>query len=213
MSDYIADIRREYMSAGLHESELAPDPIAQFRAWFEEAAQTEIHDVNAMTLATASPDGRPSARIVLLKGLDEGFIFYTNYDSHKGRELAANPHAALVFWWPTLSRQVRIEGTVERTSAEESDAYFVSRPRRSCIGAIASPQSCVIDNREILEQRALEVEGRFGADMVIPRPEHWGGYRVRPTLVEFWQGRENRLHDRLQYRKDGDGWVVERLGP
>lgn len=213
MSDFIADIRRDYMSAGLREADLAADPIAQFLQWFQEASRTETDDVNVMTLATAAPDGRPSARIVLLKGVDDGFVFYTNYESHKGRELEENPNAALVFWWPTLARQVRIEGGVERVSVEESDAYFRSRPRGSRIGAIASPQSRVIENRDLLAGRVVALEEEYREKEEIPRPHHWGGYRLRPALVEFWQGRESRLHDRLQYRREGDGWIIERLGP
>lgn len=213
MSDFIADIRRDYMSAGLREADLAADPIAQFLQWFQEASRTETDDVNVMTLATAAPDGRPSARIVLLKGVDDGFVFYTNYESHKGRELEENPNAALVFWWPTLARQVRIEGGVERVSVEESDAYFRSRPRGSRIGAIASPQSRVIENRDLLAGRVVALEEEYREKEEIPRPLHWGGYRLRPALVEFWQGRESRLHDRLQYRREGDGWIIERLGP
>ncbi len=213
MSDFIADIRRDYMSAGLREADLAADPIAQFLQWFQEASRTETDDVNVMTLATAAPDGRPSARIVLLKGVDDGFVFYTNYESHKGRELEENPNAALVFWWPTLARQVRIEGGVERVSVEESDAYFRSRPRGSRIGAIASPQSRVIENRDLLAGRVVALEEEYREKEEIPRPHHWGGYRLRPALMEFWQGRESRLHDRLQYRREGDGWIIERLGP
>lgn len=213
MSDFIADIRRDYMSAGLREADLAADPITQFLQWFEEASRTESYDVNAMTLATAGPDGHPSARIVLLKGVDDGFVFYTNYESHKGRELEENPSAALVFWWPTLARQVRIEGGVERVSAEESDAYFRSRPRGSRIGAIASPQSRVIENRDLLAGRVVALEEEYKEKEEIPRPLHWGGYRLRPALVEFWQGRESRLHDRLQYRREGEAWIIERLGP
>lgn len=213
MSDFIADIRRDYMSAGLRESDLAADPVAQFLQWFQEASRTETDDVNVMTLATATPDGHPSARIVLLKGVDEGFVFYTNYESHKGRELEENPSAALVFWWPTLARQVRIEGSVEKVSAEESDAYFRSRPRGSRIGAIASPQSRVIGNRDLLAGQVAALEEEYKEKEEIPRPLHWGGYRLRPALVEFWQGRESRLHDRLQYRREGEGWIIERLGP
>lgn len=213
MSDFIADIRRDFMSEGLSEAALAADPLTQFLRWFEDAAQTESYDVNAMTLATATADGRPSARIVLLKGVDDGFLFYTNYESHKGRELAENPDAALVFWWPTLARQVRVEGRVEKVSAEESDAYFRSRPRGSRIGAVASPQSRVIESRDLLAQRVAAVEEEYRGRDDIPCPEHWGGYRLRPVLVEFWQGRPSRLHDRLQYRREENKWVVERLGP
>lgn len=213
MSDFIADIRRDYTSEGLSEGALATDPISQFRQWFEEASRTEHHDVNVMTLATADADGRPSARIVLLKGVDDGFVFYTNYESHKGRELAENPNAAVVFWWPTLARQVRVEGSVEKVTAEESEAYFRSRPRGSRIGAIASPQSRVIESRALLAQQVTALEEEYKEREDIPRPDHWGGYRLRPVLVEFWQGRESRLHDRLQYRREGNAWIVERLGP
>lgn len=213
MSDFIADIRRDYTSEGLSEAALATDPISQFRQWFEEASRTEHHDVNVMTLATADADGRPSARIVLLKGVDDGFVFYTNYESHKGRELAENPNAAVVFWWPTMARQVRVEGSVEKVAAEESEAYFRSRPRGSRIGAIASPQSRVIESRAMLAQQVTALEEEYKEREDIPRPDHWGGYRLRPVLVEFWQGRESRLHDRLQYRREGDAWIVERLGP
>lgn len=213
MSDFIADIRRDYTSEGLSEVALAPDPISQFLQWFQEASRTEHHDVNVMTLATAAADGRPSARIVLLKGVDDGFLFYTNYESHKGRELAENPSAALVFWWPTLARQVRVEGSVEKVTAEESETYFRSRPRGSRIGAIASPQSRVIESRDLLAQQVAALEEEYKERDDIPCPDHWGGYRLRPVLVEFWQGRESRLHDRLQYRREGGVWIVERLGP
>lgn len=213
MSDFIADIRRDYDTEGLHESDLTEDPFEQFGNWFAEAAKAEGSDVNIMTLATATPEGKPSARIVLLKGVDEGFVFYTNYNSHKGNELTENPHAALVFWWASLARQVRIEGRVEKVSAEESDAYFRTRPRGSQIGAVASPQSTVIESRTILEDRVRRVDAQYAESDTIPRPESWGGFRLRPTLIEFWQGRTSRLHDRLQYRKEGKTWIVERLGP
>ncbi len=213
MSDFIADIRRDYETEGLHESDLKDDPFVQFGNWFAEAANAEGNDVNIMTLATATPEGKPSARIVLLKGVDEGFVFYTNYNSHKGKELTANPYAALVFWWASLARQVRIEGHVEKISAEESDAYFHTRPRGSQISAAASPQSAVIDSRTILEDRVRSIDAQHAESDIIPRPEGWGGFRLRPTLIEFWQGRASRLHDRLQYRKEGEAWIVERLGP
>jgi pyridoxamine 5'-phosphate oxidase len=192
-----------------------PNPIRQFRKWYDEvlAAGVSEQDAISMTLATATKDGRPSARIVLLKSVDDnGFIFYTNYQSHKGRELAENPRACLLFYWPKVWRQVRIDGAVEKVSAEESEEYFQSRPLGSKLGAWASNQSEVVDSRETLEARFAEFEKRFGED--VPRPPHWGGYRVKPATIEFWQGRDNRLHDRLRYRLQEDGtWAIERLGP
>jgi pyridoxamine 5'-phosphate oxidase len=209
-----SDLRREYMQRGLHESELAEDPFSQFQRWFDAAVEAELPEPNAMTLATATPDGRPSARMVLLKQVDErGFVFFSNYESRKGGELAQNPRAALVFFWVQLERQVRVEGAVERVSAEESDAYFHSRPRGSQLGSAASHQSQVISGREVLERRVAELEAQYG-EGEIPRPDFWGGFRVIPEVVEFWQGRANRLHDRLRYRKDDNGqWGVERLSP
>jgi len=209
----VHDSRKDFDRLSLTEGELDPDPIRQFRCWFEAATLSEIPEPNAMVLATASPDGRPSARIVLLRGYDEqGFVFFTNYDSRKGRELAANPHAALVFHWHDLERQVRVEGPVVQVSAEESDAYFQSRPAGSRLGAWASRQSEVIADREILEARVRALEIQY-ADGRIPRPEHWGGYRVIPTVLEFWQGRPSRLHDRLRYTRSAGGWLIERLAP
>jgi pyridoxamine 5'-phosphate oxidase len=209
----IADIRRDYKLQSLTEADMAPDAIAQFTRWWDEAINSHIEDVNAMTLATVTNEGHPSARIVLLKGYDErGFIFFTNYNSHKGQELANNPHAALVFFWKELERQVRIEGLVEKVSEEESDRYYDSRPAASRIGAWASPQSEKIDSRKILEDNFLDLENRFGTGP-IPRPPHWGGYVVRPTVIEFWQGRSSRLHDRVRYVLDEDGWKMERLAP
>ena len=209
----IDQIRRDYTRESFTESELDPDPLAQFRTWFDEAAITEGDDVNGMSLATVDAGGAPSARIVLLKGVDHGFLFYTNYESRKGRELAANPRAALVFWWRSLDRQVRIEGRVERIDAATCDAYFAGRPRGSRIGAVASPQSSVIESREALEERVARVIAEIGESEEIARPESWGGYRLVPEAIEFWQGRPDRVHDRLRYRRADDGWLIERLAP
>jgi len=212
----LADLREEYARTALTMDAVAKDPLEQFRTWFQEAQDAEVPEPNAMTLATAAADGTPSARTVLLKGVDErGFQFYTNYDSRKGRELSQNPHAALVFWWPPLERQVRVEGSVRRLSDEESTAYFHQRPRGSQLGAWASPQSRVVEEREVLEQSLQEAEAQYGDREQIPRPPHWGGYVVQPSLVEFWQGRRNRLHDRLRYRRPdhSDRWILERLAP
>lgn len=189
------------------------NPIEQFQKWYEEAVAAEIPEVEAMALATATKEGAPSARIVLLKSFDQdGFVFYTNYESRKAKELTDNSLAGLLFYWMPVKRQVRIEGTVEKVSAEESENYFHSRPFGSKLGAWASNQSEVIPSREELEKRFEEFGWKFGDN--IPRPPHWGGYRIRPKVIEFWQGRENRLHDRLRYRLQSDGtWIVERLGP
>jgi pyridoxamine 5'-phosphate oxidase len=210
----IADLRREYTLRGLNESDVDPDPVVQFCHWFDQALAAGVTEPNAMVLATAAPDGWPSARVVLLKGVDErGFSFFTNYHSRKGRELAANPHAALTFFWPELERQVRVKGTVGVVTPEESDDYFRSRPLDSQLGAWASPQSEAISGRDELERRLAEVRERF-AGGAVPRPSHWGGYRLAPTEVEFWQGRPGRLHDRLRYVRDPDGaWRLGRLGP
>jgi pyridoxamine 5'-phosphate oxidase len=208
----LADLRKDYKLASLNESDADASPIRQFDKWLAEAIKAEIPESNAMTLATATADGKPSARIVLLKGFDErGFSFYTNYDSRKGLELAAQPNACLVFHWVELERQVRIEGRVEKVSAEEADTYFASRPLLSRIGAVASPQSRVIANREWLEQAFTAAQAQYGE--TVPRPAHWGGYRVLPELIEFWQGRRSRLHDRLRYRLAGSNWLIERLAP
>jgi pyridoxamine 5'-phosphate oxidase len=206
--------RKEHNRSSLTEADLDPDPVCQFTLWFDEANQSGIPESNAMTLATATPEGRPSARTVLLRGADErGFTFFTNYESRKARELEANPFAALVFFWHELERQVRIEGRVERVSDDESDRYFQSRPKGARIGAWASPQSQVIASREILEAQFLESENQH-ADENVPRPANWGGYRLVPASLEFWQGRPNRLHDRLRYsHRPGGGWVIERLAP
>jgi pyridoxamine 5'-phosphate oxidase len=209
----IADIRRDYKQQSLNEADMSADGIAQFTRWWEEAISSEIDEVNAMTLATTTKEGIPSARIVLLKGYDKnGFVFFTNYDSQKGKELAVNPHAALVFFWKELERQVRIEGVVEKVSPEESDRYYDSRPAASRIGAWASPQSEIIKDRAMIENEFLAFEKKFGSD-IIPRPPYWGGYIVKPSLIEFWQGRSSRLHDRIQYTRNDGGWKMERLAP
>jgi pyridoxamine 5'-phosphate oxidase len=199
---------------GLRESEVDPDPFRQFRSWFAQAEATGVPQPEAMTLATATPDGWPSARVVLLRGQDErGFVFFTNYLSRKGKELAANGRAALVFFWEALQRQVRVEGVVEVVTAEESDQYFRGRPRGHQLGAWTSYQSQVLAGRDVLEADLAELTARF-ADGEVPRPPHWGGFRVVPETIEFWQGRLNRLHDRLRYRRvSPGGWVVERLAP
>lgn len=208
----IAAMRKEYMCASLDEADAAADPFAQFQRWFDEAVRAELPTPNAMTLATVAADGVPGARIVLLKGADpHGFVFYTNYQSRKGRELAANPRAVLVFHWIELEREVRIEGAVEKTSAAESDEYFSSRPLGSRHAAIASPQSSVVANRAALETRFAEVAKTQGDQPV--RPAHWGGYRLNPIVVEFWQGRRNRLHDRLLYTRANERWSISRLAP
>jgi pyridoxamine 5'-phosphate oxidase len=206
-------MRREYTREALAEADVDADPVVQFGRWFEQAEQAGLLEPTAMTLATATPDGRPSARMVLLRGFDErGFCFYTNHQSRKGVELAANPRAALVFWWGELERQVRIEGPVAPTSRAESEAYFHSRPPGSQLSAAASPQSRVIQDRAVLERRVAELAAD-SADGQVPLPDFWGGYRLTHEVVEFWQGRPNRLHDRLRYRRAGDGWKIERLAP
>lgn len=211
----LADLRINYSRASLDESDVQADPLAQFDIWLGEALRAQLPEPNAMTLATADAAGRPSARIVLIKALDErGFVFFTNYDSRKGREIAENPHAALLFHWIELERQVRIEGRIEKTSAEESDRYFASRPLNSRIGAWASEQSAVLHSRAELEARETEFHARFGEHP--PRPAHWGGYRLVPDALEFWKGRPSRLHDRLRYVRDAaapNGWRIERLSP
>lgn len=208
-----ADLRKEYMQGGLLESEADPDPLVLFGKWFNQALLASLPEPNAMTLATVSLEGKPSARIVLMKDYSpEGFSFFTNYNSRKGQELAAHPFACLVFLWDELERQVRIEGSVERVAPEISDNYFVNRPMGSRLGAWASAQSSVIPDREFLEQQHAELVARY-ADGEIPRPPHWGGFRVLPQVYEFWQGRPNRLHDRLRYTRNASSWLRERLAP
>jgi pyridoxamine 5'-phosphate oxidase len=210
----LTDLRREYASRALDERDAHADPIKQFTLWFDEALKSQLLDVNAMTLATTSARGEPSARTVLLKGADEnGFVFYTNYDSAKGRDLAVNPRAALLFFWRELERQVRINGSVTKTTAAESDQYFHSRPIESQIGAAISDQSRPIADRSVLETRYEELAAK-SADAAVARPANWGGYRVEPDAIEFWQGRKSRLHDRLLYTRQADGsWSRSRLAP
>lgn len=214
MTDF-SDLRHEYSQSHLDESEVDSDPLRQFSRWFQEVMSTAEPEPNAMTLATVDSTGQPSARIVLLRGLDErGFAFFTNYESRKGLELAGNPRAALLFFWAGLERQVRVEGEVERVEPEESDRYFATRPRGSRIGAWASPQSQVIASRAELDERTRAVERQFGDDSEVSRPPNWGGYRLVPSRIEFWQGGSSRLHDRLRYRRaDGGRWIIERLAP
>lgn len=208
----LAALRRDYARESLTERDVDPDPIAQFEKWFEEALHAEMIEPNAMTLATSTSDGRPSARIVLLKGADaKGFVFFTDYRSRKGAELEANPHVSLCFWWDALQRQVRITGTVARVSREESETYFRTRPRGSRIGAWASRQSSALASREVLEKEVERLDSAYSED--VPLPPHWGGYRVAPDAIEFWQGRPSRLHDRIVYTRDGGNWGIGRLSP
>ncbi|AFY42932.1 Pyridoxamine 5'-phosphate oxidase [Nostoc sp. PCC 7107] len=214
MNTTIADLRQDYTLQDLTETEVDPNPFIQFKKWFEQALAAQLPEPNAMTLATATPDAKPAARMVLLKDFDErGFVFFTNYNSQKGQELAENPQAALVFWWAELERQVRICGHVEKVSEVESDGYFEIRPPKSRLGAWVSQQSEVIESRELLEQRMQEFQSKY-ENQEIPRPPHWGGLRVIPSEIEFWQGRPSRLHDRLLYTLLEDGsWKIERLSP
>ncbi|MGB0723634.1 MAG: pyridoxamine 5'-phosphate oxidase [Gammaproteobacteria bacterium] len=210
----IADLRREYVYAGLSRADLDEDPFAQFEKWFQQASDAEVEQPNAMSLATAGADGMPSLRTVLLKYFDrDGFVFYTNYGSHKAQDLDANPQAALLFPWLELDRQVKVQGPVEKISAAESLKYFTSRPRGSQVGAWCSHQSRVVSSRSMLEAKFQEMKDRFG-NGEIPLPSFWGGYRVRPIMIEFWQGRENRLHDRFRFDREADGgWNIRRLAP
>jgi pyridoxamine 5'-phosphate oxidase len=210
----LADMRKDYSMAGLLEKDLAKNPFRQFEKWFQEAEAAKVLEPNAMTLATCGRDGRPAARVVLLKACDgRGFVFYTNYESRKGRELDANPHATLLFAWLPMERQITVEGTVTRVTREESEAYFHSRPRQSQLGAWASPQSTAVAGRAVLEESYRVVEKKYEGREV-PLPPNWGGFRLVPEIVEFWQGRRSRLHDRLRYRREAGGdWVIERLAP
>jgi pyridoxamine 5'-phosphate oxidase len=209
----LAELRREYASGGLSESDLLPDPVAMFRRWLHDATAAGVHEPNAMVVSTVSAQGLPSSRMVLLKGLDEhGFVFFTNYGSRKSADLDANPVCSLLFPWHPLERQVRVEGRATRLSDAENAAYFATRPRASQIGAWASPQSEVVASRAALDERYADAATRFGEGDV-PLPPQWGGYLVEPDVLELWQGRRGRMHDRLRYRRDGDGWVTERLAP
>ena len=213
MDPKLAAMREDYRLNGLDEANVASDPIAQFQRWFDDAVEGNVYEPNGMTLATVAGDGQPAARIVLLKIIDQrGLAFFTNMESRKGQHLAANAKAALTFWWGPLERQVRFEGTISKVDDDEADAYYRSRPAGSQIGAWASPQSNVIDNRQALEELEKDVIKRFDGEE-IPRPSFWGGYRLAPLRVEFWQGRSNRLHDRLCYRRSDGDWLVERLAP
>ncbi|RAM50573.1 MAG: pyridoxamine 5'-phosphate oxidase [Hapalosiphonaceae cyanobacterium JJU2] len=214
MDKNVAELRKDYTLQGLNETDVDLNPFIQFQKWFDEVLTAQLLEPNAMTLATTTTDGKPSARIVLLKDFDErGFVFFTNYNSHKGQELAENPQAALVFWWAELERQVRICGHVEKISENDSDRYFQSRPFQSRLGAWASNQSDIIESRTLLEQRFQELQAKY-ENQDVPRPPHWGGLRVIPTEIEFWQGRSSRLHDRILYtRLDNNDWKIQRLSP
>lgn len=210
----IADIRSEYSKSSLHVSSVSKDPIGQFNKWFGEALKSEVMEVNAMSLATINQYNRPSCRIVLLKGIENRrFVFFTNYQSAKGKDLETNPACALTFFWPELERQVRIEGVATRIEESASEAYFKSRPRGSQIGAWSSPQSSIIKSSELLNQRVKQIETRFKGQETLPRPKQWGGYAVEPTLIEFWQGRPNRLHDRVLYTRNDRDWKINLLAP
>ncbi|MDB9485297.1 pyridoxamine 5'-phosphate oxidase [Dolichospermum circinale CS-537/01] len=214
MDKSIADLRKDYTLKNLNEEEIDPNPFIQFKIWFNQSVAAQLPEPNAMTLATCTPDGKPSARMVLLKDIDElGFVLFTNYKSQKGQEISVNPQAALVFWWAELERQVRIVGTVEKISSAQSDSYFEVRPPFSRLGAWASNQSQVIANRDVLEAQLIEFKRQY-ENQEVPRPPHWGGFRVIPQEIEFWQGRSSRLHDRLRYTLvDNGNWKIERLSP
>jgi pyridoxamine 5'-phosphate oxidase len=210
----IADIRKDYSKSSLEIDSISKDPITQFTLWFDDAIASQVLEPNAFTLSTVANDGRPAGRILLLKGVENGkFIFYTNYQSEKGKELENNPACALTFFWPELERQVRIEGIASKTDTESSEKYFQSRPRESQIGAWASPQSTIISNREILDERVKELQKKFEGIEKLPKPNQWGGYEVEPNEIEFWQGRTNRLHDRIVYYKVDEKWQTHRLAP
>jgi len=212
-NEFLQNLRQDYKSATLDEADVDNNPITQFKKWFDHAVEAQVYEPNVMTLATADKSGRPDARIVLLKGVDEdGFRFFTNYLSAKGKELKRNPYAALVFFWPDLERQVRIEGTVEKLDKETSEEYFVTRPVASQIGAVASPQSQVIPNRQFLKEKFEELKSK-SKDKSIAKPAHWGGYIVKPTRIEFWQGRRSRLHDRINFELVKGSWIKTRLAP
>jgi len=212
--DEISKLRRDYSLLALNEEDVKSDPLNQFSIWFNEAVKAQVNEPNAMHLATITADGRPSGRMVLLKGLQsDGFTFYTNFQSNKGKELEHQPACCLTFFWPELERQVRIEGVSERISETTAEQYFQSRPRGSQIGAWASPQSAVIKNRKVLEDRMQDLEIKFGALNTIQKPKQWGGFLVKPFLIEFWQGRSNRLHDRIRYILAGEKWEIRRLAP
>lgn len=210
----ISDIRKEYSKESLDIAQVSPDPMRQFQRWFDEALRSEVLEVNAMTLSTVNKEGKPSARIVLLKGIEKNqFQFFTNYQSKKGKELFDNPACALTFFWPELERQVRVEGIALRLEENLSIQYFQSRPRNSQVGAWASPQSALIENREILEQRVKEIEKKFESHELLPKPHQWGGFSIEPHVIEFWQGRPNRLHDRIIYHLIDGRWHIHRLAP
>ncbi len=210
----LASLRNEYSKAALDAKSVSQDPISQFTKWFEEAITAKIPEPNAMNLATVNENGRPASRIVLLKGIENyKFVFYTNYQSRKGKELDQNPACSLTFFWPELERQVRIEGVASRIDEKRSEKYFQSRPRGSQVGAWASPQSSVISDRSLLEERAKQIEAKYKGQELLPKPNQWGGYEIDPLMIEFWQGRPSRLHDRILYTKDESEWKINRLAP